>query len=108
MKWLAMALIVLGVGLWAVVNTLSSDAIGLFLGLLFGILAGVPSALLMLVTARRNAPERSPFRQPPPQPPAALLPGPVTLVLDNGDGRRVQVQFADPSAAQRFLADYSS
>ena len=102
--------IVLGAGAWGVASVMSSDAIGMIIGLLFGILASVPPALLVLVAARRNA-ERDPFRQPPPtvytppQPPAALLPGPVTMVFRNGDGRQVQMQFADPDAARRFLAE---
>ena len=96
-------------GAWFLGNALSSDAIGMVLGLLFGIFGTLPGMVLVLVAARRNA-ERDPFRQPPPtvyrppQPPAQL-PGPVTLVFDNGDGRRVQMEFADPDAARRFLAE---
>ena len=108
MRWIlaTVALVVLAVGAWLVGSVLSSDAVGLIIGLLFGILAGVPPVLLVLVAARRNA-ERDPFRPPPPtvhQPPAQL-PGPVTLVFDNGDGRRATMQFADPDAARRFLAE---
>ena len=102
--------IALGAGAWGVASVMSSDAIGMIIGLLFGILAGVPPALLVLVAARRNA-ERDPFRQPPPTvyrpapPPAALLPGPVTLVFEDAQGRRATMQFADPDAARRFLAE---
>ena len=96
-----------GAAFWFVVGGLSSDAVGLIIGLLFGILAGVPPALLALATTARRNMEDSPFRQPPPpvhQPPA-LLSGPTVIVFDNGDGRRVQLEFATPDAARRFLAE---
>ena len=97
-------------GAWFLGNALSSDAIGMVLGLLFGIFGTLPGMVLVLVAARRNA-ERDPFRQPPPTvyrpapPPAALLPGPVTLVFEDQAGRRATMQFADPDAARRFLAE---
>ena len=112
MRWIlaTVALVVLAVGAWSIGSVLSSDAIGMVLGLLFGIFGTLPGMVLVLVAARRNA-ERDPFRQPPPtvyrppQPPAALLPGPVTLVFEDQAGRRATMQFADPDAARRFLAE---
>ena len=103
--------IALGAGAWGVASVMSSDAIGMIIGLLFGILAGVPPVLLVLVAARRQQAQHDPYYTPRPAPPPtvhqppALLPGPVTLILNNGDGRSVQMQFADPDAARRFLAE---
>ena len=38
-------------------------------------------------------------------PPPAQLPGPVTLVFEDAQGRRATMQFSDPDAARRFLAE---
>lgn len=102
--------IALCAGAWFLGNVLSSDAIGMVLGLLFGIFGTLPGMVLVLVAARREQSRRDPYYppprySPPPQPPAALLPGPVTMVFRNGDGRQVQMSFADPAAARRFLAE---
>ena len=98
--------IALAVGAWGVASVLSSDALGMVIGLLVGILAGVPPALLVLATARRNA-EDSPFRQPPTvyTPPAALLPGPVTIVFEDAQGRRARVELPTAADARKFLAE---
>ena len=103
--------IALGAGAWGVASVMSSDAIGMIIGLLFGILAGVPPALLVLVAARRQQAQHDPYYTPRPAPPPpvhqppALLSGPTVIVFTNGDGRQVQMQFADPDAARRFLAE---
>ena len=113
MRWIlaTVALVVLAVGAWLVGSVLSSDAVGMVIGLLFGTMATVPGALLVLVAARRQQARHDPYYTPRPAPPPtvhqppAQLPGPVTLVFDNGDGRRATMQFADPDAARRFLAE---
>ena len=103
--------IALCAGAWFLGNALSSDAIGLALGVIFGTMASLPGALLVLVAARRQQAQHDPYYTPRPAPPPpvhqppAQLPGPVTLVFDNGDGRRVQLEFATPDAARRFLAE---
>ena len=113
MRWIlaTVALVVLAVGAWLVGSVLSSDAVGMVIGLLFGTMATVPGALLVLVAARRQQARHDPYYTPRPAPPPpvhqppAQLPGPTVIVFTNGDGRQVQMQFADPDAARRFLAE---
>ena len=106
-----LALLLLGAGAWFLGNALSSDAIGLALGVIFGTMASLPGALLVLVAARRQQAQHDPYYTPRPAPPPpvhqppAQLPGPVTLVFEDQAGRRATMQFADPDAARRFLAE---
>ena len=50
MKQLAIVLFALGLCLlgWRVIESISSDALGLAIGVVFGVLAGLPTALLVL------------------------------------------------------------
>lgn len=77
-------LIFLGVALWRIGESLSSDAIGMALGVVFGVLAGLPVALLTMAASRRRTEYESEFSAHrgggaypyyPPQPPVIVVTG---------------------------------
>lgn len=68
------ALLVGGVAVFGIADTLSSDALGMMLGMFFGVCAGIPAALIVMAASRGSAgrlPERraaAPVPAPIPQP----------------------------------------
>lgn len=77
------ALAVGGVAVFAIADSLSSDALGMALGMFFGMCAGIPAALLVLAASRAQPPREPQARQPYPAPhPHPAMP--VILVAGAG------------------------